>query len=217
MSTVLDNAILVGKETTYGTAVTLTRGYEAKSDTWVRKQEFLESKGMRTGAQAQRTGRSRAINMGGEGSIECDVLSNGFGLIAQATLGAVSGPTLVSGTAYKTTCTTTTDDPNDSWTIQALRADAAGTLRQFTHKGCVITEWGIKQDVGGLLMFDGKFDFQDVDTSTAAAASPSTLYPTGAAAPFDWTMASATWNSVAVDIKSFALNAKLSQIGRAHV
>ena len=38
MSTVLDNAILVGKETTYGTAVTLTRGYEAKSDTWVRKQ-----------------------------------------------------------------------------------------------------------------------------------------------------------------------------------
>lgn len=201
---ILDNAVLLGKESTYGTVVPLTRAYEAKADTWKRTQDFLESKGMRGGAHTQRSDRSRQINMGGEGTIEMDILSTGQGLILQAMFGSVSGPTLVSGTAYKSIHATTPADPNDAWTVQVLR-DMNGTQQQFTHKGCVITGWTIKQDVGGLLMADMKFDFQDVDTSTSAGT------PTYVAlgAPFDWTQCAATWNGVAIDLKDFSLDADL--------
>ena len=43
MSSILDNAIMVGKETTYGTPAVLSRAYEAQADTWAREQEALES------------------------------------------------------------------------------------------------------------------------------------------------------------------------------
>lgn len=206
MPTVLDNAVLLGRESTYGTAVTATRGYEAKADTWKRSQEFIDSTGMRAGQRAQRSDRSRAINMGGEGTIEMDLLTTGFGLIGQAMLGSVVGPTQQSATpAYLSTFTATSDEPDDSYTVQVLRTDVGGTTRAFTHLGSTVTGWTLSHEVGGLLGVTLNFDFQDVVTSTPAGTP---TYPANGE-PFDWTQMSATWNSVAVDLKSFSLDADL--------
>lgn len=206
MSNVLDTAILFGLESTYGTPATLTRAFEGKADSWKRAQDRIESTGFYSGQHAKRSDRIVTVNMGGEGSLEIDVLNSGFGLLLQAMLGSVSGPTQIAATAaYKTTAATTDVDPDDSFTVQVQRTDMGGTQRNFTHHGCVMTGWTLSQDVGGLLTANMNFDFEDVDTSTAAG-TPS--YPT-ATAPFDWTMAVASLDSVSTDVRSFELNADL--------
>jgi len=207
MASILDVAILLGKESTYGTPATLSDAFEGKADTYQKVHEYIDSIGFRGGMETLRSDRRNAIAMGGEGSLELDILTTGWGFLLQAMLGSVSGPTQIAATtAYKTTATSTAADPDDSFTVQIQRVDALGTLQSYTHHGGVITGWSLKQDVGGLLVANYDFDFEDVDTSTgngtpAYAASNS---------PFDWTMAACTLDSVATDIQSFELTADLA-------
>ena len=205
MATLLDNAVLVGKETTYGTAASLTRSFEAQSDTFKRTQEALESIGFRGGMETKRADRRRMIDMGGTGTIEADVLDSGFGLLLEASLGADSGPTQVGATtAYKSTFTTTTADPQISYTVQTQRVDLEGTVNSFTHLGSVITGWELSQAVGENLKLVLNFDFRTVVTNEAAGTNS---YPDGV--PFDWTMASATWGGASFCPASFSLSADL--------
>lgn len=208
MASILDNAILVGKESTYGTAATLTRAYEGKADTFKRSQEYIDSVGMRGGMHAQLSTRSVPVNMGGEGAIEVDVAKTGFGLLFQSMLGTTTGPTQqATTTAYKSTFSSSADGPADSWTVQVQRVDVGGTVRSFTHVGSTMTGWSLSQEVGGLLVATFNFDFQDVVTNVAAGTPVYTA--TGSALPFNWTQASATWNSAAIDLTNFSLDADL--------
>jgi len=207
MASILDVAILFGLESTYGTAVTLTDAFEGKADTYKRVQEYIDSVGFRGGMETLRDDRRVDINMGGEGTLEIDVLSTGFGFLLQGFLGSISGPTLSSTTlAYLTTATSTAADPNKVFTVQVQRVDVGGTQRDFTYQGGVITGWTLSQEVGGLFTASMDFDFEDVDTSTGAGT------PAYAAAnvPFDWTMAKATLDSVDTDIISMELTADLA-------
>lgn len=206
MATVLDTAILLGKESTYGTPATLTDAFEGKADTFTFQREMIDSVGFRGGAHALRSDRRVDISMGGEGSLEIDVLSTGFGFVLQSMLSTVSGPTQIGATtAYTTTATTASDANSDSYTVQIQRVNTAGTLQSFTHHGGVITGWSLSQEVGGLLNATLNFDFEDVDTSTADGT------PAYAANnfPYDWTMACATINGVSTDLRSMSLNADL--------
>jgi hypothetical protein len=205
MASILDNAILVGKESTYGTAATLTRAYEGKADSWKRQQDFLESVGFRAGMHAQLSTRSVPVNMGGEGEIEVDVMPGGFGLLFQSLLGASTGPTVTTAPAYKSTFTSTAAGPADSWSVQVQRVDATGTTRSFTHLGSVITGWSLEQSVDSLLNAKFSFDFQDVSTSTAAGTP---TYPTNNL-PYAWTQSAALWNGAAIDLTSWSLKADL--------
>lgn len=205
MSSILDNALLVGKESTYGTAATLSRAFEAKSDSFKRAQEYLTSDGFRGGMHTRLATRSVPVNMGGEGSIEVDVQPTGFGLLLQSMLGTVAGPTQQGATtAYKSTFASSSAGPADSWTVQMQRVDASGTVRLFTHLGALMTGWKFSQETDGLLGLDLKFDFQDVVTSVSAGTPTyvSTL-------PYAWTQAAATWNGSAIDLTKFELEADL--------
>lgn len=205
MASILDNAILVGKETTYGTPATLTRAYEGKSDSFKRKQEFLSSVGFRGGMHTQLSTRSVPVNMGGEGTLEVDVTPGGFGLLLQSALGTVSGPTVTTAPAYRQTFSSSAAGPSDSWTIQVQRVDSGGSIRSFTHVGSTMTGWSLSQDVGSLLTASFNFDFQDVQTGTAAGTP---TYP-NSALPWAWTQSAATWNGAAIDLTSFKLDADL--------
>jgi len=206
MSSLLDAAILVGKETTYGTPATLARSYEGKADSFKRAQEYIHSTGFRAGMQAKRSDRVTAINMGGEGTLEFDILTAGLGLLGQGMLGSVTGPAQVAATsAYTSTFATTAEDPRDSFTVQVQRPDMGGDLRSFTHHGSTITGWSITQDVGGLLVASLNFDFEDVDTATGAGTN---AYPT--AVPFNWTQSVITLDGDASDVMDFSLDADLA-------
>lgn len=207
MSNVLDSAILVGLESTYGTPATLTRAYEGKADSFKRDQQPLESTGFRGGQQAKRSDRRTMINMGGVGELQFDIQNKGLGLLLQAMLGSISGPTQQAATtAYKSTAATTAADPDDSFTVQVQRPDMGGTTRPFTHHGCVVTGWSITQELDGLAMVNLNFDFEDVDTSTAAG-TPS--YPS-ATTPFNWTHLVVSLDSTDTDVTSFSLDADLA-------
>lgn len=207
MASVLDTAILLGKETTYGTPASLTTAYEGKADSWKREHEYMESLGFRAGMQAKRSDRRKVVNMGGTGALEFDVMDKGFGFLAQALLGSSTGPTQqASTTAYVQTHTTSTTAPGDSYTIQVHRITTTdGTVTPFTHHGCTVTGWKLSQEAGGYLTASVDFDFEDVDTTTAAG-TPS--YP-ASTVPFDWTMCSVTVDGSAVEMNQIELTAEL--------
>ena len=206
MTGVLNTEIIVGKESTYGTkASTLTRGIEGKVDTWKREQEALQSTGFRGGMQAAQSARRTQINMGGAGTLEFDLLNQGFGLLMQGMLGSITGPTQQAATtAYKSTAATTADDPNDFFTVQKNMEDMSGTERCFTHLGCVMTGWTVSQAVGEMLQMQLDFDFRDVNTTE----TPSTpTYPAGA--PFHWGQCVASIDGVNTDVMSMSLQGDL--------
>lgn len=191
MSSILDAAVLIGEETTYGTAVSLTRGYEAKADTFKRVTEPLESVGMRAGMETVRSDRRRQITIGAEGDLsDLDFMSNGMGLILQSMLGAVSGPT-----ADITTLTTTSDITPKSFTVQVLRVADDGTVFPFTYPGAVVTSWTISQAVNDFLKLSLNFDAR-TETTGEAAGTPS--YPAGAL-PYDWTQVAVSLAGSPVD------------------
>ena len=206
MSSILDNAILVGKETTYGTPATLTRAFEAQADTWKREQEALESVGFRAGQQTLRSDRRKQINMGAAGAIELDALTSGLGLLLDGVLGNTAGPTQIGATdAYTSTFTTTSDASAVSYTIQKLISRNDGTLTPFTYHGAVVTDFEVKQDVGGFLVINFGFDSEDEDTSTAAGTP---TYPS-TGDPFCWTEAAITVNFAAVEATEFSFSADM--------
>jgi hypothetical protein len=206
MSSILDQGILVGKETTYGTPVALSRAYEAQSDTWQRTQEALESTGFRAGTQALRSDRRRQINMGAEGTIEMDAMSSGLGLLLQGVFGSTAGPTQIGATdAYTSTFATTSDASAVSFTIQKLIATNAGALQAFTYHGAVITDFELSQDVGGFLTVKFDFDSEDEDKSTGAGTP---TYP-ATGTPFDWTQAAITVAGSPIEATAFSFTADM--------
>lgn len=205
MSSVLDAAILVGVESTYGTPAALTRAFEGKADAWKRSQEYLESVGFRGGMHTARSDRRKAVLMGAEGSLEVDFLTKGMGLLLSGLLGTVPTPTLVGTTAYTQTHATSTDGPSRSYTFQVLRPTSAGALQAFTYHGAVPTGWTLTQEVGSNLALSVDFDAEDEDTVTAAGTP---TYP-ATASPFDWTQAVVSLNSTPTDFSKFEVTADL--------
>lgn len=181
---ILDAAILVGVESTYGTPATLTRGYEGKADAFKREQSRIESIGFRADMQTLRDDRVVTVNMGGAGALEVDLLNKGMGLLLQGSMGTKTGPTQQStSAAYLQTYETSDSAPADSYTIQVIRPTLESGTQQFTYHGCKITGWSINQSPDGLAVINFDFDFEDSDIVTAAG---SVSYPSNAT-PFDWT------------------------------
>lgn len=207
MASINDNAVMVGKESTYGTPVALSRAYEAKTDTYQIVKNPIESVGMRAASTAKRSDRIVLVNGGAEGTLDMDIQNKGFGLVGQALLGSVTGPTQQAATtAYLQTYTATSDEPGDFYTVQILRTDASGTQQAYTHHGGIITGWTLAHSVDGNLMVDLDFDFEDYDTSTGAG-TPAYASDT---VPFDWTMASFTVGGNSLCVTDFELTADLS-------
>lgn len=201
---VTDVALHYGAESTYGTAASLTRSFEAKTDEWKRKQEWLESVGFRAGIHTLRSDRSVTINMGAEGAIELDVLNKGMGLLLRDLFSTTTGPTQQGATtAYVQTHAVSKDGPLTSSTIQMIRPFADGSTQQFTHKGCSCTGWELTCETGQFLVLKAMFDAQDVDTTTAAGTA---TYP-ASTSPFHWGQCVVTVAGGAVDMRKLSLKA----------
>jgi hypothetical protein len=206
---VLDAIVSVGVESTYGTPVAPTRSFEAQADPINTRKEMLTSVGIRSGMEATLSGRARMINMGGDGSLEFDVLTKGAGMILKGLLGGSAGPTQQAATiAYLQTYTSVPDGPTQSWTIQVVRPYVAtDTVQQFTAHGCMATGWTLSQSNDGFAKLSVDFDAEDVDISTAAAAA---TYP-ASAVPFDWTQCAVSIGGSAFEpVTSFEVTADLA-------
>jgi hypothetical protein len=205
-----DSALLYGQETTYGTAATLTKAYEALSDPWKLRQEYMETRGFRAGIQAMSSARTFPVKQGAEGSIAVDVQNKAMGLLLRDMFVTTTGPTQQGGTtAWQSTHATGAGGPTTSATIQMIRADVGGTTTPFTHLGCMCTGWELSQEVNGKLNVTASYDAQDVTTATAAGTP---AYASGAdLTTFHWGHCSVTVNAVAVDQRRIQLSADYKQ------
>lgn len=211
---ILDQALHVGVEATYGTPVTPTRSFEAETDQFRRNMMPLVHRGFRAGQHGDLSTRQKMINGGGATTVRVPLLNAGMGMLLRGLFGTAAIAQEGGTTAWLQTFNMDDEEPAASWTMQMVRAHVdAITTQAFTHHGCVATGWTFNQEQNALPSLEIEVDFEDVDTSTAAATP---TYPT--ADMFDWSQCNVTLNSVALEPISFSVNGNLAlDVERRHL
>jgi hypothetical protein len=138
----LDAQIGFAAESTWGTAVTVTRFLEFNEESMKFEPTWLEPVGLRAGTKFKRAPRIRQSRKSASGDVGLDVATLGMGLLVKHMLGStVTTTTLVSGTAYKQVHV-----PSGflglGLTAQVGRPEpATGTVVPFTYNGCKVASW----------------------------------------------------------------------------
>lgn len=138
----LDAQIGFAAESTWGTAVTVTRFLEFNTESMKFEPTWLEPVGLRVGTKHKRVSRIRQSRKSASGDVELDVATLGMGLLVKHMLGsAITTTTLISGTAYKQVHT-----PGGflglGLTAQVGRPEpSSGTVQPFTYNGCKVASW----------------------------------------------------------------------------
>lgn len=169
----LDAQLMVAQETTWGTPVTVTRGYEFLNESLNQEITYTDSAGLRVGTTFARTSRTKQARFNVSGDVEIEVPTLGAGLLAKNMLGSsVTTPTLISGTAYKQ-IHTPVGMAGLGLTMQVGRPEPVSpyTVRPFTYEGCKVSKWEITLKDGGLASMKLSVDGQQELTATALAAS----------------------------------------------
>lgn len=173
----LAHQVGVAAETTYGTAVTADHFYEDVACEFDLQQEEIESASLRAGNMVLRSDRRVNDRLGVEGSLNLEVMTNGFGLLLLHALGAVTISTPSGATNTRLHRHVLADLYGKSLTVQGGIPDVGGTVRPFNWLGCKVSSWELSQALNGLLMLGLSIDGQDEDSDgTPALASAS--YPT---------------------------------------
>lgn len=165
----LGSSLLLGVETTPGTAVTLTRAIEYNSESLhLEKNGYIDSEGLRGSGLFPRSSRHAYTTKTANGSVECDVATKGMGLLLQQITGGTSTSAVVTGSAYQQV-----HQPGSlvsrSLTVQKLVPRMSdGTLVPFTYRGVKATGFEFNCEVGGILTLSVDLDGWDETTATAA-------------------------------------------------
>lgn len=193
----------LGMESTYGTYVAPTRFYEFNSESLTPDVRKLYSFARGSG-RFQRASRVRTFVVGGNGDVELDVVTKGFGKIFEHMLGAMASSQVASTAEYKHTATPATNGlAGKSLTVQVGRPSTDGVVRPFNHLGGKIGGWTLSAAMDEILKLALTFDFKSVETSSALATAS---YPSGAA-PLTFLDGTLTINgSSAATLKSVSLS-----------
>lgn len=184
MASIFDQYVMMGEETTYGTAVTVDKFVEAKSDEWSLQYDFRENTGFRPNRQGVIEDQHRTIITGATGAIETCLFHRNMSplltnLLGNATTAAVAG----ANGAYKATYKTNDTGPDKSHTIQVARVGADGTSRPYTYAGCVATGFDISCETGDDPMMTVRYDAASESTSGSVTAATT---PGGPPEPYAW-------------------------------
>lgn len=169
----LDAQLMVAQESTWGTPVTVTRGYEFLSESLNQDITYTDSVGLRVGTTFKRTARTKQARFNVSGDIEVEIPTLGAGLLVKNMLGSsVSTTTLVSGSAYKQ-IHTPVGMAGLGLTMQVGRPEPVSpyTVRPFTYEGCKVSKWEISLKDGGLASLKLSVDGQQELTATALATA----------------------------------------------
>ena len=196
--TTMDSQFGVVDESTYGTAVTVSRFFEY--NTWNVKLDpgRTESTAIRPGTRTQIATRYEPFRRGCSGSVALDVPTKGFGWWLDKMLGSVSTGsatdsnyphTAIEGSLY-----------GKIFTAQANKPfHPAGTNQAHTYTGGKLVSWELACDVEGVLVLTGDLDFQDESTAIALATAS---YPTDFRV-FSFAGGTITLDGSQIDIRDF--------------
>lgn len=172
MASILDHQLMMGDETTYGTPVTPTKGYEyAAGDGMDYRPNRVQSESLRPGQVGPRKARRVTPNGDYGGTFNTEVLSRGYGWLFNKLMGGTPTNTVVSGSVYQVVHTL--GGPLKPVTLQQgiprIAADGTATVDPFTYTGVTFPAWGLTMDNTGVLQLRFDADARDLSTSTALA------------------------------------------------
>lgn len=167
----LDAQLGFAAESTWGTAVTVTRFLEFTDESLKFEPTWLEPTSLRVGTIFKRASRIKQSRKSVSGDVTFDVLTKGMGLLVKHMLGStVATPTLIAGTAYKQVHV-----PSGfvglGLTAQVGRPEPSGTVRAFTYAGCKCMSWEFNLEDGSTPNLKLSFLGRNESTATALATA----------------------------------------------
>lgn len=188
-------------ESTYGTAVTVTRFYEPDEASFKANVARQGDVTLRAGSLAPSLAQTVPYVLGATGSVKGKVPTKGFGLMLTHMLGASSVAT-VSDSNYTQTHTLGSL-LGRMMTAQIDRPlNPAETSQAFTMLGGKVTSWSLECSVDGSLMYEIELDGQTLSTAISLATAS---YPSAATA-FSWIAASVSIDSSAAEVKRWKIS-----------
>lgn len=161
----ISSQLVIGKETTVGTAVTPTRALEFNSESLSLSKNIVQGQGLRGGGLYARSQRRAYTTRSVAGDIELDVATNGMGLLFEQMMGSSTSAVIGATSAYQQVHTPG-QITGKSMTIQVGRPTTAGVVTPFTYNGCKVTGWELACEVGGILTLTLSIDGWSETTAT---------------------------------------------------
>lgn len=189
----------LAEESTYGTAVTVTRFYELLSEGIDEDIGRIQSNGIRS---EQRVIRSEDWTTGAEaykGPVELELQTKNIALLGKHMFGTV----VTAGAGPYTHTLTPGDLTGKSLTMQVGRPDTSGTVRPFTFAGCKIAGWELSCEPGEDKPASLKLDVLAKSRTTATALATASY--TSSNQIFAWTHASLTIAAAGVQCRGITL------------
>ena len=196
MTSVLDQMVTVGIESTYATASVGTRGVYTASDGWEDDVQIIEVDGVRAGREAMMPNQTLHVPSGGTGRVETGFTVDGMSLLCKHLLSTGVAAAVTDTTGKKFTMASATDGPSNSYTFWVRRVSADGKKHSTTYVGCIPTGFTLIQAMAAVLQLAVDYDF--AESATQVGASP-TGEPTPVYSPnrmFSWQDLAVTAGSV---------------------
>lgn len=171
----LSTQLMAAEESTVGTAVTVTRGFEVDNLHPTHQKLTKVSMGLRAGGRGHRE-RNRVI-VGKDVDLKTSkaVFSKSDGLWFKHALGATTTLQIASSPTWRQ-IHTPADMTGKGLTLQGGFAESySGTVRPYTYNGCKIKDWSLDCKADDLLRLNLTFDGWNWTNATALAGSS---YPT---------------------------------------
>lgn len=167
MASINEVSIGIGKESTYGTPVTVTRWVEflADTDTLTYAPVRVDGEGLRYGGKVKRANRHVTVGVDASGGFGVELFSKGLGLLFESALGS-GASTLVSGTGYQQNFTLGGATPSPL-TIQKGVVGSDGTTYPQTYTSAICKTVNIEANTDAIARATFDFDIRDMTTATA--------------------------------------------------
>lgn len=185
-------------ETTWGTAVTVSKFVPLVSETIQKQVARLESSGILAGRRVLSTNQFTGGDVSVSGDINMELAQQGIGTLWKWALGAIS----TSGSGPYTHVCTPGDLTDDHLTVQVGRPDVAGSVDAFTYSGCKCASWEIAAKAGELVTASFSLVGKDEATNTSLA---SVSYTNGVDKSFSYINGSVSVAGSAVSVKEFTV------------
>jgi hypothetical protein len=171
MGSGLNTQFMAVDESTVGTAVTVTRGYEVHSLKPTHGKITQTSSGLRASARGHRARNRVKTGTGAQLSIPMTVFSKGFGLWLKHMSGTSSIAQLSSSPTWRQ-IHLPGDLTGKSFTAQGGFGESySSNVRAYTYNGCKITDWEIACQMDDLVEASINVDAWNWTTATALASA----------------------------------------------
>lgn len=173
----LDAQLMVGAESTWGTAVTPDHTVEFNDESLKREPTWLEPTGLRVGQKYKRANRVVISRESVSGDVTLEHATKGMGLLWKHALASSAVPAQIAATTAYEQIHVPGDFRGLGLTVQVGRPEpSTGTVRPFTYRGCKIGSWELSVSDNAIPTLKVSVDGRAEDTATALAAAS---YPSG--------------------------------------